>query len=51
MATHASIPAWEISWKFLMAGMPEDPGSLQSTESQKSLTQLSDQQQQSKLII
>ena len=35
MATHASIPAREISWT-------EDPGSLQSMESQKSLTQLSD---------
>ena len=35
MTTHSSIPAWEIPWT-------EGPGGLQSMESQKSLTQLSD---------
>ena len=34
MATHSSIPAWEIPWT-------EDPGGLQSVGSQKSQTQLS----------
>ena len=34
MATHSSTLAWEISWT-------EKPGRLQSTESQKSQTQLS----------
>ena len=32
MATHASIPAWEIPWT-------EEPGGLQSMGSQKSSTQ------------
>ena len=35
MATHSSIPSWEIPWT-------EEPGGLQSMESQKSWTQLSD---------
>ena len=35
MATHSSILAWEIPWT-------EEPGRLQSMESQKSWTQLSD---------
>ena len=35
MATHSSIPAWEIPWT-------EEPGGLQSIGSQKSQTQLSD---------
>ena len=35
MATHSSILAWEIPWT-------EVPGGLQSMESQKSWTQLSD---------
>ena len=35
MATHSSILAWEIPWT-------EEPGRLQSMESQKSQTQLSD---------
>ena len=35
MATHSSILAWEIPWT-------EEPGGLQSTESQKSRVQLSD---------
>ena len=30
MATHSSIPAWEIPWT-------EEPGGLQSMESQKEL--------------
>ena len=34
MATHSSIRAWQIPWT-------EEPGGLQSTESQKSQTQLS----------
>ena len=34
MATHSSIPAWEIPWT-------EEPGRLQSMGSQKSQTQLS----------
>ena len=34
MATHFSILAWEIPWT-------EEPGGLQSMESQKSWTQLS----------
>ena len=34
MATHSSILAWEIPWS-------EDPGRLQSMESQKSWTQMS----------
>ena len=34
MATHSSILAWEIPWT-------EEPGGLQSTGLQKSLTQLS----------
>ena len=34
MATHSSIFAWEIPWT-------EEPGGLQSMESQKSQTQLS----------
>ena len=36
MATHCSILAWEIPWI-------EEPGGLQSMESQKSWTRLSDQ--------
>ena len=36
MATHSSILAWEISWT-------EEPGRLQSMESQKNQTQLSDE--------
>ena len=35
MATHSNILAWEIPWT-------EEPGGLQSVESQKSETQLSD---------
>ena len=35
MATHSSIPAWEIPWT-------EEPGWLQSMGSQKSQTWLSD---------
>ena len=35
ITTHSSIPAWEIPWT-------EGPGGLQSMESQKSWTQLSD---------
>ena len=35
MATHSSILAWEIPWT-------EEPGGLQSVESQKSQTQLND---------
>ena len=35
MATHSSTLAWEIPWT-------EEPGGLQSTESQKSRVQLSD---------
>ena len=35
MATHSSILIWEISWT-------EEPGRLQSMESQKSRTPLSD---------
>ena len=35
MATHSSVIAWEIPWT-------EDPGGLQSMESQKSQTRLSD---------
>ena len=35
MATHSSILAWEIPWT-------EEPGGPQSTELQKSRTQLSD---------
>ena len=35
MATHSSIPAWEIPWT-------EEPGGLQSMGSQKSWTQHSD---------
>ena len=35
MATHSSIPAWEIPWT-------EEPGGLQSMGSQKSWVQLSD---------
>ena len=35
MATHSSIPAWEIPWT-------GKPGGLQSTGSQKSQTRLSD---------
>ena len=35
MATHSSILAWKILWT-------EEPGGLQSTESQKGQTQLSD---------
>ena len=35
MATHSSILAWEIPWT-------EEPGGLQSMESQKSRAQLSD---------
>ena len=35
MATHSSIPAWEIPWT-------EEPGGLQSAELQKSRTWLSD---------
>ena len=35
MATHSSILAWKIPWT-------EEPGGLQSMESQKSQTQLSD---------
>ena len=35
MATHSSVLAWEIPWT-------EEPGGLQSIESQKSRTQLSD---------
>ena len=35
ITTHSSIPAWEIPWT-------EGPGGLQSMESQKSRTQLSD---------
>ena len=34
MATHSSVLAWEIPWT-------KEPGGLQSMESQKSLTQLS----------
>jgi len=34
MATHSSIPAWEIPWT-------EEPGGLQSMELQKSRTRLS----------
>ena len=34
MATHSSIPAWEILWT-------EEPGGLQSMELQKSQIQLS----------
>ena len=36
MATHSSILAWETPWA-------EEPGGLQSMESQKSRTRLSDQ--------
>ena len=36
MATHSSIPAWEISWA-------EESGKLQSMGSQKSWTRLGDQ--------
>ena len=36
MATHSRILAWEIPWK------EEEPGGLQSMESQKSWTRLSD---------
>ena len=36
VATHSSTLAWEIPWT-------EEPGGLQSMESQKSRTQLSDQ--------
>ena len=36
MATHSSIPAWEIPWT-------GEPGGLQSMGLQKSGTQLSDQ--------
>ena len=35
MATHSSILAWEIPWT-------EEPGGLQSKESQKSQSRLSD---------
>ena len=35
MATHSSILAWEIPWT-------EEPGGLQSVESQKSQTQIND---------
>ena len=35
MATHSSIPAWEIPWT-------EEPGGLQTTGSQKSRTRLSE---------
>ena len=35
MATHSSILAWEIPWT-------EEPGGLQSKESQKSRSRLSD---------
>jgi len=35
MGTHSSVLAWEIPWI-------EEPGGLQSMESQKSQTQLSD---------
>ena len=35
MATHTSMLAWEIPWT-------EEPGRLQTLESQKSQTQLSD---------
>ena len=35
MATHSSIPAWEIPWT-------EEPGGLQSMGSQKSRARLSD---------
>ena len=35
MATHSSIPAWEIPWT-------EEPGGLQSMGSQKSQTRFSD---------
>ena len=38
MATHSSILTWEIAWT-------EEPGRLQSMESQKSWTQLSAKQQ------
>ena len=38
MATHSSTHAWKIPWT-------EEPGGLQSIGSQKSPTQLSDQQQ------
>ena len=44
MATHSSILAWEVLWT-------EEPGELQSMGSQKSQTQLSDQQQQMVLNI
>ena len=35
MATHSSVPAWEIPWT-------EEPGGLQSMGSQKSQTRLND---------
>ena len=38
MAPHSSILAWKIPWT-------AEPGGLQSTGSQKSLTRLSDKQQ------
>ena len=39
MATHSSIPAWEISWK-------EEPGRLQPTGSQRAGCNLATKQQQ-----
>ena len=43
MATHSSTLAWEISWT-------EEPGPLQSMESQKSLTGLSDETTQTQVF-
>ena len=43
MATHSSILAWEIPWT-------EEPGGPQSTELQKSRTQLSDLLKIAKLL-
>ena len=44
MATHSSILAWEIPW-------PEEPGGLQSMESQRVRHNLVSKQQQSTLLL
>ena len=44
LATHSSILAWEIPW-------PEEPGGLQSMESQRVRHNLVSKQQQSTLLL